>query len=316
VRAGPPLVSVVTPVYNGEEYLAECIQSVLDQTYRDWEYLIVDNQSTDGTFDVANSFADDRIRIVRNEQHLPIISNWNHALRQISSESRYCKVVHADDLLFADCLEKMVVVAKRHPSVGVVGSLQLRGASVNLDGVIPYGTEVVSGREICRSTLTGGGFVFGTPTTVLIRADLVRARESFYNEENLHADTEACFDVLRESDFGFVHQVLSYTRPHDASMTRTVASRLNTFSAGRLITLTKYGPVYLERKEYQRRLAGQIVRYGLFLFRPSVALKVREARFRRLHSQSLRRLRNSVAASDVLRGGLHELSARLNRTSR
>ncbi len=95
-----PLVSVVTPVYNGEKYLVECIESVLAQSYRNWEYVIINNCSTDGTLAIAEGYMqrDTRIRIVNNQEFLPQIANWNHALRQISPQSQFCKIVHADDL--------------------------------------------------------------------------------------------------------------------------------------------------------------------------------------------------------------------------
>src|SRR4030095_4995561 len=65
-----PLVSVVTPVYNGERYLAECIESVLAQTYQNWEYIIVNNCSTDRTREIGESYGrkDERIRIHNNRQ--------------------------------------------------------------------------------------------------------------------------------------------------------------------------------------------------------------------------------------------------------
>jgi len=63
-----PFVSVITPVYNGEKYLAECIESVLGQTYAAWEYIIVNNCSSDRTLEIAQSYArqDSRIRIHNN----------------------------------------------------------------------------------------------------------------------------------------------------------------------------------------------------------------------------------------------------------
>jgi glycosyltransferase involved in cell wall biosynthesis len=102
----PPLVSVISPVYNGEAHLAECIESVLAQTYPDWEYLVVDNCSTDRTFEIAERYAkqDARVPIVRNERFVSAAQNHNIGLGQMSSESRYCKFVHADDWLFAECL--------------------------------------------------------------------------------------------------------------------------------------------------------------------------------------------------------------------
>jgi glycosyltransferase involved in cell wall biosynthesis len=309
MTAPAPLVSVVTPVYNGEPYLAECIESVLAQSYPEWEYVVLDNCSTDATAEIAAGYAarEPRIRLVRNERHLEIIPNWNEALRQISPASVYCKVVHADDVLFPDCLEALVAVAQAHPSVGIVGSYQLRGSRVQADGVVPYPVEVMSGREVCMTALTGGGSPFGTPTTLLLRGDLVRARERFYNEENLHADTEACYDVLRTSDFGFVHQILSFTRPHDAAMTST-AVRLNTFIAGRLTVLLAHGRTYLGEPEYERRLARQTLRYAAFLARSTVGGKLADERFRSLHGRTIRRLRDGASAADLLRGIRADLS--------
>src|SRR5687768_18358729 len=90
-----PLVSVLTPVYNGERYLVECIESVLAQTYQNWEYCIVNNRSTDRTLAIAQKYAsqDNRIRIHNNETFVECDANGNIAFRQISSESKYCKVV-------------------------------------------------------------------------------------------------------------------------------------------------------------------------------------------------------------------------------
>src|SRR5437868_7080832 len=113
-----PLVSVVTPVYNGEEHLAECIESVLAQSYPHWEYIIVDNCSKDRTVAIAEGYAakDSRIRIHGNTGFLRIISNHNNALRQISASSKYSKIVFADDWLYPECLDRMVALVENNPS--------------------------------------------------------------------------------------------------------------------------------------------------------------------------------------------------------
>ena len=79
-----PLVSIVTPVYNDAEYLAKCIESVLAQTYQHWDYTIVDNCSTDGSADIACTYAakDPRIRVHGNSRFLKAIANHNMALRK------------------------------------------------------------------------------------------------------------------------------------------------------------------------------------------------------------------------------------------
>ena len=284
-----PLVAVLTPVYNGEKYLAECIESVLTQTYSRWEYIIVNNCSTDGTLEIAQRYAsqDNRIRVHNNDEFLTVIQNHNHAFRLMSAESRYCKVLQADDWLFRDCLEKMVEVAEQNPTVGLVGSYRLDDKRVNCDG-LPYPSTVVPGRGICRTTLNGGFYVFGSPTTHLIRADLIRKHEAIYNENNLHADKEACFELLKESDFGFVHQVLSFTRRENESMSKTFALKYNTYLLGDLIILKKYGPLYLEDDEYHEILGKSVKAYYRYLGKTVFLRKGKD--FWRYHSAGLAEL--------------------------
>lgn len=249
-----PLVSMVTPVYNGEKYLAACIESVLAQSYTNWEYIIVNNGSTDGSLALAQHYAaqDVRIQVHDNREFLRAMPNWNHALRQIAPASVYCKVVHADDWIFPDCLARMVALAVANPSVGLVGAYRLNEETVDLDG-LPYPSPVTPGHTICRLSLQREPlYLFGSPTSLLIRSDLIRKRAAFYDESLIHADTDVCFQVLAESDFGFVHQVLTYTRRHNESRSSFV-HRFHTHAAERLLRLKRYGPLYLPPAEYQQR---------------------------------------------------------------
>ena len=260
-----PLVSVVTPVYNGEKYLAECIESVLGQSYRNWEYVIVDNCSTDQSLGIAQRYAgkDDRIRVHRNQQFMARDPNHNSALQRISPASQYCKMLHADDWLFPECIMQMVHVAEAHPTVGIVGAYGLYGSRVSWDG-LAYPSTFVSGREICRRTLLDKLYVFGCPSSLLIRSDLIRNRARFYNEANDHSDKEVCLELLQNSDFGFVHQVLTYQRIHDEQAT-VFSDRVNTYLPGNLMILQKYGPIYLDHDEYKKCLRDHMESYYRFL---------------------------------------------------
>src|SRR6185503_19754286 len=75
------------------------------------------------------------------------------------------------------------------------------------------------GREACRRMLLDGCFLIGSPTTVLYRADIVRSRTPFYALGRYHEDTEAGYEILLGSDLGFVHEVLSFTRADNVSIT-------------------------------------------------------------------------------------------------
>jgi glycosyltransferase involved in cell wall biosynthesis len=286
--SAPPLVWVVTPVFNGERYLRECIESVLGQTYTHWRFAAVDNRSTDSTPAIVREYAaaDSRISLHRQSLFLPTLANWNRALRLLPADAAYCKVVHADDTLLPECLERMVSVAETHSSVGLVTSYAIWGDEVRHDGYVPFPVDVIDGREICRATLERRCYVFGSPTSLLLRADLIRQRRSFYREDNIHGDTEACFDMLRSTDLGFVHQVLTRTRIHDDALT-SFSSRVNTFDSGWLAIVHRHGPRYLDRRAYARRWTSAVVRYLFFLLRATLRGKLLDPDFRAHHRSTV-----------------------------
>jgi len=257
--AGKPLVSVVTPFYNTAEYLRECIESVLDQSYTNFEYVLVDNQSTDGSDVIAAEYArkDPRIRLLRTERFFTQIQNYNFTLSQIAAESRYCKMVQADDWIFDRCLEDMVAAAELHPSAAVVSSHNLAETQVWGSGLpasrVP---SFFTGRDIARKHLLSPIFLFGSPTTVMYRADLVRQRNpSFMEEGRHHPDTEVIFDLLREHDFVFVHQVLSYIRQQEGSIT-DLARTHNLERLEFIIMLKRFGRFFLDAEEYEATWQG------------------------------------------------------------
>lgn len=229
-RAAPcePLVSIVTPFYNTHKYLRECMESVIHQTYNNWEYILIDNSSTDGSSEIAQEYAQkdpQRIRIVRTQALLPQVENYNLAMRSISAESKYCKMVQADDWIFPECVRSMTGVAEAHPGVGIVAAYELEGEKVRLDG-LPYPSPEIAGRQAARIYFIEGTYLFGTPTSLLYRSDLVRAREPFFDARfTPFEDGHLCFELLRQSNFGFVHQVLTYTRRDNSS----IMSRVHAF---------------------------------------------------------------------------------------
>lgn len=247
-----PLVSVVTPFYNTDPYLAECIESVLAQRYGNFEYILVNNHSTDSSRDIAQKYADRdaRIKLIDNETLLPQVQNYNHALRQISAQSRFCKVVQADDWILPDCLARMVEVAESDPSVAVVGAYGQIEERVHFYG-LPLGRSIFPGKDVCRRFWANGLYIFGSPTCVMYRSDLVRARNDFYDASCPLEDADICFELLKEWNFGFVHQVLTFTRRQNESI-HTELSRYDQQPLLKLMTLLRHGRACLEPTEFDR----------------------------------------------------------------
>jgi glycosyltransferase involved in cell wall biosynthesis len=284
-----PLVSVVTPFHNTAPYLAQCIESVLCQTYQNWEYVLVNNCSTDGSTEIAQRYASrlpERIRVIHTETFLSQTQNYNFALTCISPVSKYCKIVQADDWIFPECLNSMAEVAEVYPSLGIIAAYELEGDRVRLDG-LPYTSRVVSGRDACRLYFLRDKYLFGSPTSVLMRSDVVRSRKPFYEERWWpFEDAHACFDLLRTWDFGFVHQVLTYTRRDNASIITPMLA-FNVPLLARLTFVVAHGRDYLSQEEYEHYRKRAERDYYLFLTKAACAFRRESAEFWNCHRNGL-----------------------------
>ena len=119
-----PLVSVVIPVYNGQEVIAEAIRSVLAQTYDNFHLTIANNCSTDRTAQIAEEFAaqDERVTVYNATEFVSVVGSHNRAFTLIADDAKYCKILGADDWLFPNCLAELVRVAEAYPTIGMVTS--------------------------------------------------------------------------------------------------------------------------------------------------------------------------------------------------
>jgi len=297
-----PLVSVVTPFYNTRTFLAECIESVLAQTYKRFEYLLVDNLSTDGSAEIAAQYAtqDSRIRVIRNKKFVGQVPNYNGALLHVNPQARYVKMVQADDLIFPECLDRMVAVAERHPTAAIISSYRLRGKDVAGTG-IPWPTELVPGADISRLHLLEGNYVFGSPSTLLYRATLLETRKPFFSETSLFDDSDMCYETLAGADLGFVHQVLSFSRVGNSG-TLTGIDSYNWHLLNSYLTLTRFGPTFLTDDEMTARMRP--IRAGYLRMLGEAKLLGREPEFWAYHSRGLATVGETLPSNWEMRGEL------------
>ena len=140
------LVSVCIPTYQGAAYLGQAIDSVLTQSFGDFELVVVDNHSTDGTEELVAAYSDSRIRFFRNERNLGAEANWNRCLAE--ARGTYIKLLPHDDLLAPDCLRQQVAALERDQRLalafcartvldGAGRPLMQRGYGRAGDGLVP-----------------------------------------------------------------------------------------------------------------------------------------------------------------------------------
>jgi len=269
-------VSVITPFHNTVEYLEQCITSVLSQTYGEFEYLLCDNCSTDGSTEIAQTYAarDSRIRFIRFEELLPQVANYNRAIDHAARDADWYKIVQADDWLYDSCLERMIRVGNLDDDIGLVSSYYLQGNSVGGSG-LPIEREVFDGKEACRYQLREGIFFMGSPTAVMYRGSVLRERRPFYSLNRYHEDTEAAYEILEWYKLGFVHEILSSIRVGNASIMTSWAT-FNQPLLDFLIVVEQYAHRFLPRREAEDLVRATRRRYLKFLGESVLELRPRQ----------------------------------------
>lgn len=207
-----PKVTVLLPVYNGEKYLKETVDSILLQSYANFEFLIIDDGSTDESIKIIESFKDQRIRVLRNSKRIKLAGALNRGLKEASSP--YIARMDADDIALPDRLQKQVAFMDGHPEIGVCGSaIQIFGEKER-KRIETYPSDA---EEIKAYALFDCPFCH--PATIL-RRDMVLGNELFYDgsyypTEDYELWTRAidCFPTANLRD------VLLKYRVHGASMT-------------------------------------------------------------------------------------------------
>lgn len=210
-----PPVSVCIPTYNYARFLGQAIESVLSQTWGDFELIVSDNASTDETQEVVASFGDDRIRSYRNDRNLGLFGNFTRCLELAQGE--LVKFVCSDDWLDPRYLERTVPVMRAHPGVAL---LTTAGFVVDEDGR-PFGVAsaelgpgpVVPAADAIRAQARWLNLI-GMPTNTLIRRDAVRAAGGFDSRFAPASDVHLWLKLLARGDLGWVPDPLCHLRVH------------------------------------------------------------------------------------------------------
>ena len=199
-----PKVTVAIPTYRGAAHLGAAIQSVLSQTFGDFELLVLDDNSPDDTAAIVARFPDPRLVYLRNPQNLGPLGNWDRCLAE--GRGDYFKLLPHDDVLYANCLERQVAaldgdldkrIALVFSSRDILAPdgrrLTRRGYPGNPDGLIPAA-------EVMRSCIRRGTNLIGEPGAVLFRKSLADKIGGFDATYPYVIDLDYWFRLLRYGD--------------------------------------------------------------------------------------------------------------------
>lgn len=216
---GKPKVSVCIPVYNRPDFICDAIESVLAQSFNDFELIVTDNCSTDNTPEVIKNYAaaDDRIKYHRNKNNLGVCSNFSQGL--LLAKGKYIKFLLSDDKLAPACLEVFVEVMEKHPTVSLVTSYtQAFGGSSNIRDASSFpGTGLLDGKIYQKDLLINGNWPGGPSSVMFRRRDLYIGLFNYMWKYWL-VDLDMWIRLLSLGDVYVVTEILSYLRIHDKSV--------------------------------------------------------------------------------------------------
>jgi glycosyltransferase involved in cell wall biosynthesis len=238
-----PLVAIVTPVYNGAEFLAEAMDSVQAQTWPNLVHIVIDNASTDDTPKILERYRNGRVPVVvlRNQTTLPIMANFNAAFDSAPAEAAYVRILCSDDTISPTCIEETVNLAETDPQIGVVGSLHYCFGAVQ-DFRWPADQTVFEGDEALRRILLGQGVLM--PIQLTVRKSVADGRRPMFQPPlGGGFDMDAMMELLTQSKFGFIHKNLAFTRVHENAVSSTTYSpSTRSWTSDALHFLTSFGP--------------------------------------------------------------------------
>lgn len=219
-----PLVSIVIPTYKGAAFIAETIQSVLDQSYKPFEILIFDDGSPDNTVDICKSFDDPRIKFSRNRKNLGPRGNWNKCLA--AATGKYYKLLPHDDLLMPGSLRAQVGILESNPDVALVfGTRNIISESGKpLMSRSPLGPkdQRFDGLKLVRKCIYNGSNFIGEPGNGLMRTSLTKTIGEYDDVHPYTIDLDYWFRALAHGEAYYIAAPHSAFRIHNASWTSEI----------------------------------------------------------------------------------------------
>ena len=206
-------ILVFVPTYNSEKYLRQCLDSVLQQTFQDWQCVISDDASTDKSVEIAREYEklDSRFKVLTHEKNVGSANNWNRAKE--NNNSFATKILCADDYLLKDALKEQLDILQRNQTAIVFSERYIVFPSGRkLHPRLPKYASNISFNDAFKFYINLGRNIFGEPVTALFRTDLFVESEGFYPKFEYSLDTSGYMAISRGNDVTFDNYVVGVFR--------------------------------------------------------------------------------------------------------
>ncbi len=261
-----PRVSVCIPTYNSDKYLAESIESVLEQTYSDYEILIIDNCSTDNSREIIKKYAgkDRRIIYTFNEKNLGMVNNWNLCLTLAHGE--YIKFLFSDDLLTSNrALEEMTSILAENQNVSLVAASRyvIDEDSNIIKTLSEYrGSSKYAGAVIINDCLMEQKNQIGEPSVVMFRK--TAAERGFDPRYEQIVDLEMWFHLLEQGDFYYIDKPLCSFRVHSSQQTQLNIKNKRHINDAYLLLSDYSNKPYIRSSKIEKQYMYYVPAYGVW----------------------------------------------------
>lgn len=214
-------ISVVTSVYNGAEHIGETIQHIINQSFQDWEYLILDNGSEDNTVNVVKEYAkaDSRIRLIENGTNLGFAESLNKGLREAKGD--YIARIDHDDLAYKNRFDEQYSYMEKHPEVLLLGCCE----DILVDG------KIKKDKAFCGATTAAevrfaslfANYAIMAHSTFFFRRSVFDKYGIFYRRLKYVEDLALIFDVLRVGEVACLKDSFVAYRIHPHQITQSLS---------------------------------------------------------------------------------------------
>ena len=218
-----PDASVVMSVYNGGSFLAQAIESILGQSYSNFEFIIIDDGSSDGTTDAIGSYRDRRLRVIRHAQNAGLAVRLNQGIAVASG--RYVARMDADDVSLPERLARQVAFMQAHPHVGACGTwIEVAGEGIDQRWEYPASHRAIHARLLFDCPMAH-------PTVMFDRLHLQKARLSYDSSYPCAQDYDLWCRAVRDLTLANVPEVLLVRRLHGEQVGRREANAQQRWAA-------------------------------------------------------------------------------------